>query len=100
MSESGLPGRAGDFSALAEELRAFKAGPLSGRPSDRALAEAAGVSPSTIGDWLRGKRFRQDISRVPIMSATGNWRRRCSPGQGPSYLNLLAALRLTSAIQR
>jgi transcriptional regulator with XRE-family HTH domain len=67
MNESGLPGRGGDFLALAEALRAFKAGPLSGRPSDRALAEAAGVSPSTIGDWLRGKRFPQDIGRVLIV---------------------------------
>jgi hypothetical protein len=67
MSESGLPGEAGDFFVLAEALRAFKAGPLSGRPSDRALADAAGVSPTTIGEWLRGKRFPQDIGKVLIV---------------------------------
>ena len=38
----------------------FRAGPLAGDPSDRALARAAGVSPSTIGDWLQGRRFPQD----------------------------------------
>jgi hypothetical protein len=67
MSASELPGWAGDFFALAEALRAFKAGSLSGRPSDRALAQAADVSPSTIGDWLRGKRFPQDIGKVLIV---------------------------------
>jgi transcriptional regulator with XRE-family HTH domain len=64
MSESGLPGQDGDFFVLAEALRAFKAGPLSGRPSDRALADAAGVSPTTIGEWLRGKRFPQDVGKL------------------------------------
>ena len=67
MSESGLPDQAGDFFVLAEALRAFRAGPLSGHPSDRALAKAAGVSPTTIGDWLRGKRFPQDIGKVLIV---------------------------------
>ena len=67
MSESGLPDEAGHFFVLAEALRAFKAGPLSGRPSDRALADAAGVSPTTIGEWLRGKRFPQDIGKVLIV---------------------------------
>ena len=67
MSESGLPDQAGDFFVLAEALRAFRAGPLSGRPSDRALAKAACVSPTTIGDWLQGKRFPQDISKVLIV---------------------------------
>lgn len=64
MSERGLPGQDGDFPALAETLRAFRAGPLSGSPSDRALALAARVSPSTVGDWLRGDRFPQDIGKV------------------------------------
>lgn len=67
MSESGLPGEAGEFFGLAEALRAFKAGPLSGHPSDRALADAARVSPTTIGEWLRGKRFPQDIGKVLIV---------------------------------
>jgi len=64
MSESGLPGRSGEFFALLEELRVFRAGPLAADPADRALARAAGVSPTTIGAWLRGGRFPQDIGQV------------------------------------
>ncbi len=64
MSESGLPGRSGEFFALLEELRVFRAGPLAADPADRALARAAGVSPTTIGAWLRGGRFPQDIDQV------------------------------------
>src|SRR6266566_6812575 len=64
MSESGLPGRSGKFFALLEELRVFRAGPLAADPADRALARAAGVSPTTIGAWLRGGRFPQDIDQV------------------------------------
>ena len=64
MSKSGLPGRSGEFFTLLEELRVFRAGPLVGDPSDRALARAAGVSPTTIGDWLRGRRFPQDVGQV------------------------------------
>ena len=54
----------GEFFTLAEELRAFRTGPLSDGPSDRALARAAGVSPTTVGDWLRGRRFPQDVDKV------------------------------------
>ena len=64
MSESGLPGRGGEFFVLVEALRVFRAGPLADDPSDRALARAAGVSPTTIGDWLRGGRFPQDVGKV------------------------------------
>ena len=64
MSESGPPGAAGSSSPWLEALRVFRAGPLAGDPSDRALARAAGVSPTTIGDWLRGGRFPQDIGKV------------------------------------
>ena len=60
-------GATGEFFTLARALRAFKAGPLAGDPSDRALAKAAGVSPTTIGDWLRGTRFPQDIGKVLIV---------------------------------
>ena len=59
------PGRG--FFLLAEALRAFKTGPLSDDPSDRALARKAGVSPTTVGDWLRGKRFPQDVGKVLIV---------------------------------
>ena len=67
MSESGLSGRGRKFFVLVEALRAFKAGPLSDYPSNRALADAAGVSPTTIGDWLRGERFPQDIGKVLVV---------------------------------
>jgi transcriptional regulator with XRE-family HTH domain len=48
------------FFAMLAALREFRATRLSlGNPSDRALARAAGVSPTTIGAWLRGNRFPQ-----------------------------------------
>ena len=61
----------GGFFALAEALRAFMAGQLAGEPSDRALAEAAGVSATTVGDWLRGGRFPQDIEQGSGRGADG-----------------------------
>jgi hypothetical protein len=64
MSKTRLPGRSGEFFTLLEELRVFRAGPLAGDPADRALAKATGTSPTTIGDWLRGERFPQDIDKV------------------------------------
>ena len=64
MSEDGPTGQAGEFFALAGALRAFRAGPLGGHPSDRALAKAADVSATTIGEWLRGSRFPQDVGKI------------------------------------
>ena len=64
MSEDGPTGQAGEFFALVRALRAFKAGPLGGLPSDRALAEAADVSATTIGEWLRGSRFPQAPGKI------------------------------------
>jgi hypothetical protein len=55
------------FSELAKALGAFKAAQLSGHPSDRALADATGKSPSTIGDWLRGTRFPQELDKFLIV---------------------------------
>ncbi|MBT2212566.1 hypothetical protein [Actinomadura sp. NEAU-AAG7] len=46
---------------LLGELAAFRAVTLEGEPSDRALAKAAGVSPTTVGTWLRGAAFPQQI---------------------------------------
>jgi hypothetical protein len=51
----------GDFFALLSTLREFRAGPLGGDPSDRALARAAKVSPTTVGNWLSGVQFPQDL---------------------------------------
>ena len=90
MSDGGPPGRGGEFFPLLEELRVFRAGPLTGDPSDRALAKAAGVSPTTIGDWLRGEHFPQDIGKVLAMvqmvRAAADRRRVAIPGSGPTGL--------------
>jgi hypothetical protein len=67
MSEREPAGGGAEFSSLMLALRDLKSGPLSDHPSDRALAEAAGVSPTTIGDWLRGRRFPQAIDPVLVM---------------------------------
>jgi len=67
MSENSAGGSQDGFFVLAKALRAFKTGPLADYPSDRALARAAGVSPTTIADWLRGTRFPQDIGAVLIV---------------------------------
>ena len=45
----------------------LQAGPLSDDASDRALARAAGVSPTTVG--AGGRRFPQDIGKVLIVRA-------------------------------
>lgn len=37
---------------------------LAGQPSDRALAKAAGVSPTTVGAWLRGQQFPQSLDAL------------------------------------
>lgn len=37
---------------------------LEGAPTDRRLARKVGVSPTTIGSWLGGKRFPQDPDRL------------------------------------
>ncbi|MCX4799894.1 hypothetical protein OG497_39320 [Streptomyces sp. NBC_01242] len=50
-----------DYAALIAELVAFRTNSLEGQPSDRALATAAGVSPTTIGNWLKGSQFPQEI---------------------------------------
>ena len=90
MSESKPSGRTGEFFVLAEALRAFKAGQLSDHPSDRALAKAADVSPTTIGDWLRGARFPQDIGKVLVVvrMVRGEAVRRsiAAPHNGPAGL--------------
>jgi hypothetical protein len=67
MSKTKRPGRSGEFFALLLALREFKAGPLSDHPSDRGLARAADVSPTTIGAWLRGERFPHDIGKILVV---------------------------------
>jgi hypothetical protein len=55
-----------NFAAAVAELAAFRTGRLKGLPSDRTLAKAAAVSPTTIGEWLRAARFPQQID--PLMA--------------------------------
>jgi hypothetical protein len=90
MSESGPPGHGGEFFTLVEALRVFRAGPLAGDPSDRALARAAGMSPTTIGDWLQGRRFPQDsgkvLAMVRMVRAAAVRRGVAIPGGGPAGL--------------
>ncbi|MFE2103023.1 hypothetical protein, partial [Streptomyces sp. NPDC059468] len=49
------------YTALVEDLARLLEGPLKGSPSDRALAHAAQVSPTTVGNWLRKGQFPQKI---------------------------------------
>jgi hypothetical protein len=83
-------GKESEFFILAKALCAFKTGLLDDDPSDRALARAARVSPTTIAGWLRGKRFPQDVGKVLIvvrMVRDAAARRRiASPGSGPAGL--------------
>ena len=61
----GASGSAKDgFFALLAALHEFRDAKLGGDPSDRALARAAGVSPTTVGSWLSGARFPQDVGKV------------------------------------
>ena len=90
MSESGRPGYGGEFFTLLEALRVFKAGPLAGDPSDRALARATGVSPMTIRAWLRGEHFPQDVGKVlavvRMVQKAADRRRVAIPGSGAAAL--------------
>ena len=84
-----------------EALRVFRAGSLAGDPSDRALARAAGVSPTTIGAWLQGRRFPQDIGKVLAvvrMVQAAAVRRAAIAGNGPA--GLLDEDRWRAAYQR
>ncbi|MER6810753.1 hypothetical protein ABT299_15870 [Spirillospora sp. NPDC000708] len=49
------------------ELATFRNERLNRQPSDRVLAKAAGVSPTTVGDWLRAKRFPQRLDSVLLI---------------------------------
>ena len=67
MSGTEAAGGGEDFFALAKALGKFKAVQLAGKPSDRTLAKAAGVSATTIGNWLQGHRFPQEIGKVLLV---------------------------------
>jgi hypothetical protein len=74
MSEREPAGGGAEFSSLMLALRDLKSGPLSDHPSDQALAEAAGVSPTTIGDWLRGRLvYLTDVRGERVVIIQANW---------------------------
>lgn len=60
----GVEGASTELSALLAALREFRDMQLSGDPSDRALARVAEVSPTTIGSWLSGKHFPQNVDQI------------------------------------
>lgn len=68
----------GEFYARLAELGALKTERLGRQLSNRVLADQAGMSPATIGRWLRGERLPSDIGklitvvRVIAASATEN----------------------------
>jgi hypothetical protein len=53
-----------EYFALLEELREFRAGPLGGEPSDRALGRAAEVKADTVKAWLEKGQFPQDVGKL------------------------------------
>jgi hypothetical protein len=55
------------FTALVAELAEFRDVALRGQPSNRTLARAAGVSPTSVGDWLCGERFPQQIDPLLLV---------------------------------
>ena len=69
MSQGGAGSGAG-WGGLVMALAVFRTGPLGGDPSDRALARAARVSPTTIGNWLAATQFPQDEDRFLVVLRT------------------------------
>ncbi|GBQ03905.1 hypothetical protein SSP531S_53840 [Streptomyces spongiicola] len=53
-----------EYAELIAELCEFRDERLQRQPSDRALAGAVGVSPTTVGGWLRADRFPQRIDQL------------------------------------
>lgn len=54
----------GEFYARLAELGTLKTERLGKQLSNRALADQAGMSPTTIGRWLRGERLPSDIGKL------------------------------------
>ncbi|MFI0479702.1 hypothetical protein [Actinomadura sp. 9N215] len=68
----GSAGGEREFAALIAELAGFWEHRLGREPSARALAEIAGVSPTTVGEWLRGDRFPQVLDKLlRVVQAVG-----------------------------
>jgi hypothetical protein len=53
-----------EFGDRLRRLAAVRAERLDGQPSDRALAKALSVSPTTVGSWLRGGALPKDVEQL------------------------------------
>ncbi|MFC8201677.1 hypothetical protein ACFUTV_40810 [Streptomyces sp. NPDC057298] len=53
-----------DYPELIAALCGFREERLGGLPSDRTLARAAGVSPTTVGHWLRVEQFPRQVDEL------------------------------------
>jgi hypothetical protein len=91
MNDNGVARGEDEFFALVAALRDFRAGPLAGVPSDRALARVAGVSPTTIGKWLGGTQFPQDADKIltVVRAVLATAKDRGITGQGSGAADLL-----------
>ncbi|MER7179964.1 hypothetical protein ABT404_10865 [Streptomyces hyaluromycini] len=79
-----------DYTTLVSRLVEFRAGPLKGKPSDRTLAEAAGCSPTTIGNWLHEGQFPREINQLlKLVRAMGKQAERISATRIPAGVALL-----------
>ncbi|MGW2826420.1 hypothetical protein ACWC24_36365, partial [Streptomyces sp. NPDC001443] len=96
---TGPAGQEPEYAALMAELAAFRMSRLSGLPSDRALAAAAKVSPTTIGQWLRGDRFPQQVDPVLVLVRAVRAQAESTGAADGSARTLLDAARWRRAYQ-
>ncbi|MEV4569852.1 hypothetical protein AB0K12_39345 [Nonomuraea sp. NPDC049419] len=92
-----MTGAAGDFGELIAELADYRVNRLGRLPSDRALARAAGVQPTTIGNWLRGEQFPQQLD--PLLRLIHAVRAQSGPVGDPAAAALLDEQRWRRAYQ-
>lgn len=65
------------FGERMRELDAIRRDRLGGAPSDRAVAKHLKMSPTTVGKWLRGVAFPQDLDKLlKLVEAVGVAARR------------------------
>ncbi|MGP4114437.1 hypothetical protein ACTWP5_26440 [Streptomyces sp. 4N509B] len=89
-----MEGRTAEYAVVVAELAAFRRDRLRGRPSDRALAHAAGVSPTTIGNWLVRGQFPQEVDPLlALVRAVRAQAERAGLTRDPAVAALLEAER-------
>jgi len=90
----------GDYAALIADLAAFRNDRLQRRPSDRTLAKAADVRPTTVGDRLRGARFPQQIEPLlRVVRAVRAQAERAGLSRDPAAASLFDEQRWRDAYQ-